>query len=283
MRKNSSLLSLVERLARQEQAWRGRQFLAPVLAPGRARLRLEGLLHEITVKPVDFSGFGVFTMTAPSFAELTGEATAAQREAYFRLWPALQVRLLTRIADGAWLAWPVHKPLGYRPLVVGAVPAASPFELVHVGFDGQRGWYREPVLNASLRIADQLANALQEAVAPDELRLSGLTPGDRDAYGLAHAWKYGPPVPRVVKAQPPAAPANEAGRLRHALEKSGGRLRSYTDAGDLWNVHWIDSQGTSHYSSIRRGDLTVVSSGICLSGQDADFDLTSLVGVMEDA
>lgn len=279
MRKNRSLLSLVERLARQEQAWHGRQFLAPVLAPGRARLRLEGLLHEITVKPVDFSGFGVFTMTAPSFAELTGEATPAQREAYFRLWPGLQVRLLTRVAEGAWLAWPVHQNLGYRPLLVGAVPSAAPFELVHIGFDGQRGWYREPVLNASLRVAEQLAQSLGEAVAPDQLRIRTLTPADRDAYALAYAWKYGPPVPQVVRV--PRRDDAE-GRLRHALEKGGGRLRSYTDAGDLWNVHWTDSQGTSHYSSIRRGDLTVVSSGICLSGQDADFDLTSLVGVMED-
>lgn len=279
MRKKSSLLSLVDRLARQEQAWHGRQFLAPVLAPGRARLRLEGLLYEITVKPVDFSGFGLFTMTAPHFAELTGEPTLSQREAYFGLWPSLQVRLLCALDESSWLGWPVHQWTRPRPLVVGAVAQAAPFELVHVAFDGQRGWYKEPVLNASLRIAEQLATHLHEAVAPDTLRLSGATPWDRDAYSLAYAWRYGPVVPEVVHVRPD----DDASRLRHALEKGGAQLRSYSPAGEMWNVHWTDSQGTAHYSSIRRTDLTVVSSGICLSGRDAAFDLTSLVGVMEDA
>jgi hypothetical protein len=34
-------------------------------------------------------------------------------------------------------------------------------------------------------------------------------------------------------------------------------------------------------SAIAKTDLTVVSSGICLSGRVRDFDLQSLVGVME--
>jgi hypothetical protein len=36
-----------------------------------------------------------------------------------------------------------------------------------------------------------------------------------------------------------------------------------------------------HTSAIAKADLTVVSSGICLSGRDRDFDLQSLVGVIE--
>ena len=41
------------------------------------------------------------------------------------------------------------------------------------------------------------------------------------------------------------------------------------------------SYGQRHTSAIGKGDLTVISSGICLSGRARDFDLQSLVGVMD--
>jgi hypothetical protein len=46
-------------------------------------------------------------------------------------------------------------------------------------------------------------------------------------------------------------------------------------------VDWRTSKGDLHTSAIAKGDLTVVSSGICLSGEDRKFDLTSLVKVIE--
>jgi hypothetical protein len=46
-------------------------------------------------------------------------------------------------------------------------------------------------------------------------------------------------------------------------------------------VEWTTSEGLRHTSAVTKTDLTVVSSGICLSGRDRDFDLLSLVGVVE--
>jgi hypothetical protein len=53
--------------------------------------------------------------------------------------------------------------------------------------------------------------------------------------------------------------------------------------GDQWMVEW-SIEGSGRYTSyIAKSDLTVIDSGICLSGEDCLFDLQSLVGVMRSA
>ena len=74
---------------------------------------------------------------------------------------------------------------------------------------------------------------------------------------------------------------NEERRLRDALHMGGGELRDFRDRGDFWQVEWTTRNGEHHTSAISKNDLTVISSGICLSGGDRNFDLQSLVGVIE--
>ncbi|NEO92177.1 MAG: hypothetical protein F6K56_18860, partial [Moorea sp. SIO3G5] len=70
-------------------------------------------------------------------------------------------------------------------------------------------------------------------------------------------------------------------RLEQALEMGGGALQQFHDRGEFWQVRWRTANGEHHTSAISKQDLTVISSGICLSGRDRDFDLQSLVGVIE--
>jgi hypothetical protein len=48
-------------------------------------------------------------------------------------------------------------------------------------------------------------------------------------------------------------------------------------------VEWSESGQKRRYRSTLDTQLSVVASGICLSGRDQDFDLTSLVSVMADS
>jgi hypothetical protein len=93
---------------------------------------------------------------------------------------------------------------------------------------------------------------------------------------------------RGRNADAPVAPRNaggnhggEEGRLREALRTGGGEMRDFRDRGEYWLVEWTTADGQRHTSAIAKGDMTVISSGICLSGRDRDFDLQSLVGVIE--
>ena len=71
-------------------------------------------------------------------------------------------------------------------------------------------------------------------------------------------------------------------RLQRALKMGGGELRGFCDRDDYWLVEWTSGSGEHHNSAIAKNDLTVMSAGICLSGEDSNFDLQSLVGVVEN-
>ncbi len=91
-----------------------------------------------------------------------------------------------------------------------------------------------------------------------------------------------PPVRRRNRGRRHQYPAQgDEQRLDTALRTGGGHLRQFQDRGEYYLVEWTTANGEQHTSAIAKGDLTVISSGICLSGQDRDFDLQSLVGVIE--
>ncbi len=74
--------------------------------------------------------------------------------------------------------------------------------------------------------------------------------------------------------------------LQHALAKADATLHSFSEIPNTDGspghlvVEWSEHGQMRRYRSTLDARLGVVSSGICLSGRDREFDLTSLVSVM---
>lgn len=274
-------LELINKLAAAEAALRGQAFLAPLAGDGRARVRVGGLVYELAVR-APAPGWWLCRATGPAAAVAEAEAPPWLRGDYLALWPALRLVLLEPAGPAAWLALPLN-PSDVRqrfglagPLLLRLVEGGQPFERVLARVDGAVLWYDDVDRRADPATAEALRAALAaHERTPDEAgpRLPNLTPGERMAYELL--------AERSAAARAAAARRSTERRLSQALAIGGARLLGYQDAPGGYRVAW-ERDGVRSVTFVDAG-LSVVSAGICLSGEDHRFDLASIVGVVREA
>ena len=269
-------LTLIEALARDEAALRGREFLAPLLVPGRVRLRLRDLIYELAVTGAT-SGWWICRMLDAYHAQVICDALPWQRGDYLALWPALRLVLLEPLKRDAWLALPYNPADAVQrfrfagPLVVFLVEGGQPFERVIGRVEGSTIWYDDRDRCADPRVAEALRAAL--AAGQSEPHVPHVGAGERAAYTLL--------VQRQAGQQAAAEAARTAQRLRHALEVGGARLLGYETSEAGLRVTW--ERNGQRSVTVIDADLNVVSAGVCLSGEEERFDLPSIVRVVQDA
>ncbi|MEC4804249.1 MAG: hypothetical protein SAJ12_05330 [Jaaginema sp. PMC 1079.18] len=272
----ADIRKLIAQLANAEANLHTTEFLAPCVRGGKVRAKMASLVYTFEPNPCDFEGWGIFQARSDRVAELVDEPLLPQIDAYLQCLPLLRLRLLYPLQHHTWLAYPsnqgdMQQRFGFaRPLPVHLVSEGDKFETIVARVDSNICWFEALDRRAEAWVGDRLQDALQQELTPDAVQFSGLTPEMRIAYDLV--WQ------KTAAAQQ----QKEENRLRNALKQGGGELRSSRDRGDYWQVEWRTADGELHTSAIAKNDLTVMSSGICLSGRDRDFDLQSLVGVMEN-
>lgn len=267
------VLRLLEKLGETRSRLAQTEFLAPCVKGGRIRTRVDGLVYDFEVTPPDFTGWGVFTPVSERAAKLVRKAKVAQVGGYLKLFPAFRVRFSLQLGERIWLAYPANESdarqrLGsVRPMLVQLVEDGGQFDLAVARWDGATFWFEELDRKESPHVAERLRAALTSHLR--EPVFAGITPEMRACYAIAFA------------KQEEERKQTDEERLRSALSLAGGNLESFIDREDHWNVFWKTSDGVEHTSAISKKDLTVISAGVCLSGRDSDFDLQSLVRVVE--
>jgi hypothetical protein len=309
--------ALMARLSKAGGALLERETLAPLLPRGLIRTRLDGLVY--TFKPRgSFSGWGRFRPLNEREAEPVGEAWPWERGAYLALFPLLRLILLWPDPNSArpftWWAIPFNESearqrfgLVNEPLPVflcDPTDGADRFARVLARVDGRTLWYDGLDLLSDPAHAEWLRDAAAQEEMSDRF-LAGLAASERRALLLhnlrsvetAHAAESA--VRDVVLRQGRGEQREWLRRRAHAerledrlcraLGKADAVLHGYTEIPgrdglpEALIVEWGAAGQRYRYRSTLDPNLAVVSSGICLSGRDGDFDLTSLVSVMHDA
>jgi hypothetical protein len=275
--KSNHLTDALKRLAAAEDRFLASEFLAPVIRGGKVQVRIAGVICTLSVRPADFEGWGVFRPASHSEAEFVRPARLIERQRYLDLFPLVRLILVDR-REEQWLALPAHRSDARFQMegviAVRLVEEAQLFEVIETRFDGAQFWYAGPDARWDPAMASYLRQELARLTPPEKLHRAGMTAEERTAYGLNY-W------PRF-EASEEAQRSREERRLRSALEHAGAELKDYVERQDVYTVTY-EVDGQRHVSAVAKKDLSVQVAGICLSGEDQQFDLQSLVGVIREA
>lgn len=275
------LQNLLDKLEAEENRFAGREILAPVLRGQKVVTKIAGVVCKLRLDKADFQGWAVLQTHDVSNAKLVREATKREIQKYLDLLPA--VRLIAIVRDEndktLWHALSAHQgdsrfSLSKPALLFLCGENVQSFATIVARFDGGRFWFeriearRSPVLGAYLR------EQMNAQTKPESLQKKGLSAEEKTAY--AWLWR------ESEKARALSHAEREMARLQNALAHADAQLVSYIERSGVYTVTYRIGQ-RQLTSVVRQSDLTVMTSGICLSGLDRDFDLTSLVGVMREA
>ncbi|MEG4271312.1 MULTISPECIES: hypothetical protein [unclassified Microcoleus] len=276
---------ILSQLAAREGQLLDTQFLAPCVRGGSVRIRVSSMVYTFQASPRNFEGWAIFKPINEKIAAVVEEPSLPPVAEYLQLLVPVRLHLACVLQGQTWLAYPVNESDAKqrtgvaKPVPVHLVTEGSQFEQIVARWDGHCLWFEEIDRRADPLPCEELKAALKKLILPQDVRFKGMTPEMRTVYEL---------VSRNIKDFDPKV--RDEQRLQRALKMGGGELRDFCvkrsyPAGNrenYWLVEWTSGTGEHHTSAIAKNDLTVMSAGICLSGLDKEFDLQSLVGVVEN-
>jgi hypothetical protein len=268
------LHALFDKLEAQERSFVQHEVLAPVLSGRAVAVRIAGIVCRLQLDDVRFCGWAVLQPLSMSKARMMRKATRSEVQQYLQLLPIVRLIVVTRHqstlyalpAQNGDSRFQIRQPV---PVLLSE-ENVQPFDVIVARFDGNQFWFEERDARHSPLIAAYLRRSWHEKLEPEHLQKKGLSVEEKAAY--AWAWQTSEEGKK----------RGEEYRIAKALGHAQAELLSFIERDDVYTVTYRVQQHT-HTSTVRKNDLSVLTSGICLSGRDADFDLTSLVGVMSEA
>lgn len=272
-------LAIVSKIAEQEKELNGTTFIAPYVGGGKVRLRLSGIVYELEASGCP-DGWSIMEVRAAGKASFVQRAPLTMVQNYLRLFPQMRLVMVDQFSDKHW--WALAADGGKQkvqlngPVPVQLAERVAAFDTVYCRFDGALFWFESVDRRRDPGIARNLRKALADDESPEKLQCRGMVPQEKLAYKMLYLEKH--------KIAPAPEHMDDRTKITRALEHSGAQLDRfwYQNGGDNASVS-LRLNDRLHVVQVRTSDLSVVSAGICLSGQDRNFDLSSLVGVLREA
>lgn len=258
-------MEMLEKILGREREALGKEYIAPVMRSRKVRIGIGSSICECSLDE-EFSGWGVFTMSAPGKAELVREAEIWEKEQFVGAFPKQILILFYRDSNGIWWARDIGKD---RFVPVMLVESQLQFDPITASFDGINYWYISPAGQVDPRKPEKLREALASMTPPHELDDSLFTQKEIILYSNALS---------IVKNSSALRADASRKKIEEALRLGEANLLEWAEVGSGYRVKW--QKGHEVLITLVDGDLSIVSAGICLSGQDKIQDLASLASLI---
>lgn len=272
-------LGLIDSLAEKEKQLARSVILSPVVAGAKVRVRVDGIVYELSVRNAKKDDWALLRMTEPGFAEIIGQPTAAQINEYLRMFPRLRLILIDRFKENWWALAAATADTRFKlagPVPVRLVDAGASFDTIITRFDGTSFWFESLDRKRNPKVARTLRQSLEAEWPPETVRVPEMVPQERMVYNMLFLQQHPDCRPQET--------GTVEGKIKAALKHANARLDAYwLRENDVITVRFVMDDGRVHTANVHGPDLTLINTGVCLRGQDANFDLTSVVGVMRQA
>jgi len=268
--KKNKVKDLIKRLGEQEKDLLDKEIFSPYfLHSSMVYAKIEGILYKFKIPPRPQMGFGIFKPVDYKNAKYIREAEPELVQEYLHAFP--EVRAILVFQTDTWFGYPVnisaYERIGFKGLSpCYCTEGVAQFDYVVCAFDGTNLWF----LDLDNRADVEKIERLRTGLSFQNISRKAFTPEDNRAFDIARMKKREQELLTIE------------GRLRYQLELLGAELISYRELGTRLEVQWQKQAGRIYSTIIHKDDFSLVSAGICLSGEDRKFDMASLVGVISE-
>lgn len=271
---SGSVLDLIQKLGETENTLTSRVFVSPVFKNREVVTRIDKIVYPFTI-PETKSGWWKFKPRNRKEARVTGECDLQEIEGYLKCLPKTRMVLVQRDGEIYYGVPFKNNTQGLDlkvlyPIYLITDDMAQDFDEVICRYDGANLWYQSVEFNNDPAKVEYIRKCLQSSVLPKNLKYSGLRFEDKMAYAVR------------CEIDKKFQERNKEFVLKKAIEHAGGVFKSFTEKSDHFSITYV-VDGEKYTSTVSKTNgMRVLTAGICLSGGDKNFDLTSLVSVIRE-
>lgn len=253
-----NLRSTIRHIQEEQQSYIGREFIAPLIPGSQVMLYIGRMVHHVRVMERGRC-IGIFQLRSLQDAEFIREAGVFEAMEYLKLFRSVQVMI---IDPDQWLG-AVYGTRDFHVVKIAISPHMERFDVIRAYVVGNilisTGYrHTDPIIAAHMRVSLALDKPLE--------RLPGLNVFHHMIYEKVRAAKE----------------KTTADKVKDAVTFMGGTLLDFSEVNETIRVQFqVGGRRFTSSVALAQNDFQVLSAGVCLSGDDNLFDLTTLVGVLK--
>lgn len=269
----SDVFDLIHKVGEKEASITDQEFISPIFFNDFVATKIYGIIYTFkisekkpgwyNVKPIDFKN-----------AQTVNAAGLPDIHAYLNKLKKIRLILVLRKKD-VYLAIPEKSNnlrLSYEQLIPLYLfdDIVLDFDKVIARFDGANFWFHELDPTHDPSKSAYLREQVLKCTNVKNIKYSGLTIEDKIAYALSSTLSR-----KLVADQKKMS-------LQQDVEHAGGEFVKFIEKKDHYQVTF-NVDGQTYSSNVSKTDKhSVITAGICLSGEDRKYDLKSLVTIMRE-